>query len=198
MSFIRKIFGRKPAKVSEITKSCSIDIRGDCFVINGQKLEVPMHIDALTRILGKPRANRFKTDDDTQRFLETLHKEPVSNRVNYTWDELGLMCYTYNGKVVNTFGICIQPANNGSPSNPRALFGGTVTINGGAWLPVILAGEDKEVFREVKLGNYLITAEYTDFVQDDSTRDEKSFTGFEIQLIVNDINNCTLHSESQL
>lgn len=182
MSFLRKLFGKKTEKISEVSKNFSIDIRDDCFVINGQKLEVPMHIDALSKVLGEPRAKHFKTDSETQHVLEVMHSEPISNRVNYTWDELGLMCYTYNGKVVNTFGICIQPQTNDSPSNPKMLFGGKLTINGEAWLPVIKAGRDEDVFRELYVGNYLITAEYTDFDQDDETRDETSFTGLEIQL----------------
>lgn len=182
MRLLHRLFGKKPEQVSEKSKGYSIDIRDDCFVINGQKLEVPMHIDALTKVLGEPRAKHFRTDAQSQHFLEALHGEPVSNRVNYTWDELGLMCYTHNGKVVNTFGICIQPQTNDSPSNPKMLFGGTITINGGAWLPVVLAGRDEDVFREFYVGNYLITAEYTDFDQDDSTRGETSFTGLEIQL----------------
>lgn len=182
MGLFQKLFGKSPETVSEVTRDYTIDIRDDCFVINGQKLEVPMHIDALTRVLGEPRAKHFRTDAKSQQILETLHSEPVSNRVNYTWDELGLMCYTYNGKVVNTFGICIQPQTNNSPSNPKMLFGGTVTINGAPWLPVVLAGSGSDFFREVKVGSYLIAAGYTDFEQDDETRDETSFTGFEIQL----------------
>lgn len=182
MGLFRKLFGKKPEGVSEISKNYTIDICDDHFVINGQKFEVPMHIDALSNVLGEPRAKHFKTKEEDREFLEKLHSEPVSNRVNYTWDELGLMCYTYNGKVVNTFGICIQSQGNDSPSNPKQLFGGTLTINGGAWLPVIMAGKDCEVMREAYVGEYLITAEYTDFEQDDATRDETSFTGLEIQL----------------
>lgn len=185
MSFFGKIFGRHRGKsigVSEKSKSYTIDIRDDCFVINGEKLEVPMHIDALSKVLGEPRAKRFKTDPESEHVLEVMHGEPITDRVNYTWDELGLMCYTYNGKVVNTFGICIQPQISDSPSNPKQLFGGKLTINGEHWLSVALAGRDEDVFREFTVGNYLITAEYTDFDQDDATRDETSFTGLEIQL----------------
>lgn len=182
MGFFHNLFGKKTEEVSEISKSHSIDICDDCFVINGKRLEVPMHIDALSAVLGEPRAVGFKTKQEDREFLEKLHSEPVTNRVNYAWDELGLMCYTYNGKVVNTFGICIQPQTNNSPSNPKMLFGGRITINGNPWLPVVLAGKDCTVMRETYVGDYLITAEYTDFDQDDLTRDESSFTGLEIQL----------------
>lgn len=175
--------GKRTDKVADFSsRNFSIDICDDHFMINGTKLDIPMHIDALTAVLGKPRSVSFKTEEKDRKFLENLHSEPVTNRVNYTWDAMGLMCYTYNGKVVNTFGICIQPQTNNARSNPKELFEGRITINGQPWLPVVLAGKDCEVMREVYLGSYLISAEYTDFMQDDATRDETSFTGLEIQL----------------
>lgn len=175
------LFGKKKASGFS-SKNYSIDIRDDCFVINGSKLDLPVHIDALAAVLGKPRAVSFKTKEKDREFLENLHSEPVTKRVNYTWDALGLKCYTLNGKVVNTFGICIQPQTNNAPSNPKELFEGVITINGQPWLPIVKAGKDCEVMREVYLGSYLISAEYTDFGQDDATRDETGFTGLEIQL----------------
>ena len=45
-----------------------------------------------------------------------------------------------------------------------------------------MQGEDCDVMRELYFGEYLLTAEYTDFYQDDKTRTEKDFTGIEIQL----------------
>lgn len=189
MGFLGKLFGGKKsnAEISELSKSYSIDIRSDCFVINGKRLDIPIHIDGLTAVLGKPREKHFKTDDTAKHVLEVMHGEPVTNRVNYTWDDLGLMCYTHNGKVVNVFGICTGQQISDSPSNPSSLYGGKLTINGEHWLPAILAGKDCDVFREVKVGNYLLTAEYADFDQDDATRNESSFTGIEINLPFKDI-----------
>lgn len=179
------IFGGRFAKKdkgSEDSFGFTIDICGDCFVINGTRLEVPIHISALENVLGKPRAHRFKTDSFSRQVLEETRGEPVTNRVNFTWDALGLKCYTHNGKVVNTFGIQLQEQTNNSPSNAKSLFRGKVTIGGQPWLPVIMAGKDCEVMRQAYVGDYLITAEYTDFMQDDLTRNETSFTGLEIQL----------------
>lgn len=172
----------KKEKGSEDSFGFTIDIRGDCFVINGQRLEVPIHISALESVLGKPRAEKFKTDAETRQALEAMHGELVTKRVNYTWDALGLVCFTHNGKVADTFGIQTQKQTNNARSNAKSLFKGTITINGSPWLPVIMAGKDCEVMRQAYVGDYLITAEYTDFMQDDSTRDETSFTGLEIQL----------------
>lgn len=183
MGLFGGLFRKKTEKASGFSsKNYTIDICDNYFVINGSKLDLPIHIDALAAVLGKPRSVSFKTKKEDRKFLEDLHSEPVTNRVNYTWDELGLMCYTYNGKVVNTFGICIQPPTNNAQSNPKCLFEGRITMNGQPWLPVVLAGKDCEVMREVYMGSYLISAEYTDFMQDDATRDETSFTGLEIQL----------------
>lgn len=41
------LFKKQAAAVSDMTKNFTIDIQGDCFIINGSRLEVPMHIDAL-------------------------------------------------------------------------------------------------------------------------------------------------------
>ena len=182
MGLFQTLFGKSTANESVSSKSISIDICDDHFMINGTKLDLPVHIDALTAVLGKPRSVSFKTKAEDREFLEELHSEPVTNRVNYTWDALGLKCYTLNGKVVNTFGICTQPQTNNAPSNPKGLFEGKLTVNGQPWFPVVMAGKDCEVMREVYMGSYLISAEYTDFEQDDATRDETSFTGLEIQL----------------
>ncbi|MDE7399940.1 MAG: hypothetical protein K2N06_10485 [Oscillospiraceae bacterium] len=171
-------------EISELSKSMKIDIRNDGFIINGKKMEVPMHIDAFSAILGKPRAVKFKTDKENREFLEEMHNEPVTKRVNYTWDDLGLMCYTLNGKVVNTFGICLNPKEYYIESDPRTLFGGTVTIMGDDWFEAIMMGVDKEIIRDLGIGDtMLVTAEYVEPFLDDSERDKTSFTGLEIQLL---------------
>lgn len=181
MGFFAKLFGGK--KANNCSEGFIIDIRENGFVINGRQLDVPIHIDALSELLGKPRKTAFKTGNEDKEIYEKMHPgETLVQRVNYTWDDLGLMCYTNNRTVVNCFGICLNKSDYKIASNPRCMFGGTVLINGKPWLPFVLAGEDKEVMREVTLGGYLITAEYTDFDQDDPTRNEKSFTGLEIQL----------------
>lgn len=183
MGLFDRILNKKYEQAAEETRSYTIDIRDDCFVINEERLEVPIHIDALTRILGEPRAKHFKTKDSEREINEEIAGEPITDRTNYFWDGMGLKAYTYNGSVVNTFGIQFIKADyETSKSGTKAKFKGTVTINGEPWLPVVLAGEDNEFMRHVYLENYLITAEYTDFEQDDSTRDESSFTGLEIQL----------------
>lgn len=184
MGFFSKLFGKKKSAVSVNSKAVTIDIREDGLVINGKKLDVPTHIKALSDIFGKPRKIPCKTSAEDREVYAKLHPgEIVVQRVNYAWDELGLMCYTNNGSVVNCFGIEFNPPESyRSASTPKNMFGGTVFINGKPWLGVMMAGKDLEVFRKIVLGNYSVVAEYTDFEQDDSTRDESSFTGIEIQL----------------
>lgn len=192
MGFFRNLFKKKnPPKntapiISERSKSMTVDISGDYFTINGKKLEIPVHIDVLKEILGKPRAVKFETDPEMRAFLEEMEGCPVTNRVNYAWDDLGLMCYTLNGKVVNAFGIHLRQQNHNSPANPKTHFGGKITINGQNWLPIVMAGDNTDSSRRVILGNLLLTASYSDYYQDDATRDETSFSAFEIQLYTGD------------
>lgn len=195
MGFFSNLFNRlfsknkqknTPARISERSKSMTIDIQGDCFVINGKKFEIPMHVDALSAILGNPRTVKFNTTPEMRAFLEEMEGAPVTNRVNYAWDDLGLMCYTLNGKVINAFGIHLRQQTHNSPANPKMHFGGKITINGQHWLPIVMSGDDDDTSRDVILGELSLTASYSDYYQDDSTRDETSFSAIEIQLYKGD------------
>lgn len=188
MGFFNNIFNKNKetptTEISERSKTMTISIRDNGFIIDGKKLEIPMHIDAFSEVLGKPRAVKHKTNAENREFLEEMHNEPVTKRVNYAWDDLGLKCYTLNGKVVNTFGICLNPNDIYIECDPKTLFGGTVTIMGDDWFEAIMMGEDKEFIRELAIGDsILVTAEYTNPFVDDSERDKTSFTGLEIQLM---------------
>lgn len=182
-----KLFGGKQTEEAAVrtpsTEGYVIDIRGDCFIINGTRIEVPTHIDKLTAVLGKPRAEKFKNKPGDKEFFERTEHEQVTKRVNYMWDELGLKAYTLNGSVVNTFEIEFKKADYETKrSATKTKFKGTVTVNGNPWFGEIMAGKDFEVFRRRIVGNYSLTAEYADFEQDDDTRTENDFTGIEIQL----------------
>ena len=189
MGFFSKLFGKlfgKKSAVSGNSGAITIDIREDGLVINGKKMDIPIHITALSEILGKPRKTAFKTSEEDKEVYAKMHPgEILVQRINYTWDELGLMCYTNNGSVANCFGIEFNSPDYKVESHPKSMFKGTVLISGRPWFGVMMAGQDLEVFRKIILGSYSVVAEYTDFDQDDSTRDESSFTGIEIQL--NDI-----------
>ena len=49
-----------------------------------------------------------------------------------------------------------------------------------------MSGDDKETSRHIMVGNYLLTAAYSDCCQEDSARGETSFTAIEIQLAKKD------------
>lgn len=162
--------------------SCTVNITEEYITINGRNFEVPMHIDPLIEVLGTPRVIKCKTDEKDKEFLEKMHGEGmVTNRVNYVWDELGINCYTMNGKVLTCLGIEL---NHGEtyPQTPKKVFTGTLTINGRPWLEAVKEGKDCDVLQQVSLGGYTLTAEYVDFEQDMATRDETSYTGIEISL----------------
>lgn len=180
MGIFDKLLGKKPADNG--SAKFSIDIRDDCFVVNGQKLEVPIHIDALCRVLGAPRKKGFRTDEEDRAVLEQVRGGPISKRVNYYWDNLGLMCYTDNGEVAGCFGITFRHADYGAAVQPKELYTGNVTINGQPWFDVMKNGEDCEFFLEKQVGFYKLTAEYADFDQPADERTEESFNGIEIQL----------------
>lgn len=160
----------------------SIDIRDDCFYINGKKLEVPIHINTLKAVLGEPRKKYFRTNKEDREFLEEYNKEQITKRVNYFWDGPGLMCYTNNGEVVNCFGIVFRHGDFDLSVQPKGLYKGVVTINGNPWFDVIKSGEDCEFYMEKRVGFYKLTAEYADFNQPADERTEESFNGIEIQL----------------
>lgn len=177
-------FKKKYKGIVQDSQSCTVNITEEYIEINGKRVEIPMHIDYLSQVLGEPREVKFKTADKDKAFLEAMHgKGMVTNRVNYIWDDLGIMCYTQNGKIISCLGIELNHGERPYPHTPKSVFKGTVTINGRHWLPVIKAGEDCEVLQRAYVGSYLITGEYVDIAQTMEERDERSYTGLEIQLM---------------
>lgn len=180
--FLKKIFN-KTFPVAE-GEPIRIDITGKNIVINEKnKLTLPVDIDTMVKIFGNPRAMQFDTKMDDKNFLDSMYgQNTVTNRVNYIWDQLGIKCYTLNGKTVTTFGIELNKGTLDYPHVSEKLFNGKITINGKHWLPIVKAGEDCEVIQHVYLGKYLLTCEYVDFEQEMTYRTEKDYTGIEIGL----------------
>ena len=86
-------FLRKKAAAPFPGEQCSVDISSGGMTINGMKLDVLVHLDSAEKLLGTPRAMKFRTSAENREFLEETHGEGmVSNRVNYTWDDLGIYC----------------------------------------------------------------------------------------------------------
>lgn len=164
-------------------EQCTVDISENGITINGLKLDVLVHLDAAVKLLGTPRSTKYKTDSDCEEFLEGTHgKGAVSNRVNYTWDELGIYCYTMNGKVIHCFGFMF--ANDPELAlkhAPEKMFRGTLTINDEPWQQAIKRGENCDIIRVLPLGVYSVTAEYSDpFGGEDP--DDGGYNCVEVQL----------------
>lgn len=168
------LFGKKSLIAPE---DVVIELGEDRITVNGTVVDIPTHIDALKKILGKPRKAAFRG------------KEKDMNRVNYAWDSLGLCCYTKNGSVVYCFEMRMNKGEICPKHYPKEFFKGRITINGVPWLeavknapPTPIAPGEPEFFREISLGGYNALAEYVDFEQDESSRTEKDFTTISIQL----------------
>lgn len=179
---IKKLFGGNKTPHQTVTVD-SINITGCGLFINGAPVDMPTHISALEKLLGKPRAIQFQTSESSREYLEQVHgKGMIVNRVNYAWDDLGIYCYTNNGTVLSAFGIRLSKQGDEYKHYPHSTFKGTVTIEGKPWFGVMNSAEDREVFRRLELDCYSIIAEYTDPFDEPESRTEKSFTTIEINL----------------
>ncbi len=176
-------FFKKKTAAPFAGEQCSVDISENGIIINGMKLDIPIHLDAVEKLLGIPRSEKYRTTGENREFLEQSYgKGMVTKRVNYTWDDLGIYCYTMNAKVVHCIGFMFRndPALNLKHS-PAKMFSGVLTINGEPWDRAIMRGEDCEVIRVLPVGCYSVTAEYADpFFGDDPA--EGGFNCIEVQL----------------
>lgn len=179
--FLKNLFNKvTPVKGGE---PVYINITDRNIVINRNKITLPCNIDKISAILGQPRAQRYETKPEDKKKLEQMHPNAkVTDRVNYMWDNLGIKCYTLDGKTVNTFGIELNKGVLEYPNVPVNMFGGTVTINGRSWLQAIKLGDDEMVLQKLRVGNYSLCAEYVDIDQDMNARTERDYTGIEIAL----------------
>ncbi len=164
MGFFAQLFGRKKCKFSP--EALDISITEDTLIINGSRLEIPCHLDMLKSQFGKPR--KF---DNRQA------------NVIFTWDEIGIYCYTKGNNVVFCLGIKTKP-NTEVPFeyDPKSMFKGRLCINGESWERFISAGEDEEVGRCKRTDNLTFFADYADIEKGDADGCENAYSGIEIQL----------------
>lgn len=167
------LFKKKSGTAPFPAEQCTVDFSENGMTINGVRLDVPVHLDAAVKLLGKPRSEKYKTSAENREFLEGIHGSGmVTKRVNYTWDDIGIYCCTHNGKVIHCFGF--QMSKDGDlqlKHSPERIFSGTLTINGTPWRQAVEHGVDCEVLRELRVGDYLVTAEYADPFAGDSPQD---------------------------
>ena len=174
--FFGKLFRKKKA-----VSVSRIDLTDRNIVIDGKAFDFPVHVELLTNLLGNPRATAFETDAETRAFLEKRYGVGmVTKRVNYAWDDLGLLAYTHNGSIVNCFSILLKPTD--LRYAPRSVFKGEVTINGEDWFSKMSSGENGEFISEYVLDGYKITSEKSDFGKEVSECTRDDFNCVDIQL----------------
>ncbi len=148
MGFFSKLFGRKKNSISAKGKisadELDINIIEDVFVINGTRIEIPCMLDSFIEVFGKPSRVAKKYNDI------------------YTWDELGVYCYTRSGnKVVFCFTVRTGPKQR-FDFQPNSVYIGKLTINGASWVEAVSGGEDTDVSHRIELGGFKINADYCD------------------------------------
>lgn len=162
--FFRGIFAKKSPEIN--ADELVFEANESGIAINGKKVDVPCHLSVMTDLLGKPR-----------RFVGVNRKN-----VNFTWDNLGICCYTKGNKVVYCVGV---KANIGVVTmryDPKKLFSGRLTICGEPWEKVMSGGEDLEIGRRLICGEYSLISEYTDMEIGDKNGCHGAYSGVEIQL----------------
>lgn len=161
--FFKNLFGGAKSKFAP--EELNIDITSNVININGNIIDVPCHLDALKKFLGKPRKFVGK-----------------SGNINFTWDELGLYCYTKGNNVVYCMAVKANFGEIQTDFDPKKLFKGKLTICGAPWEEVMHGGDDLEVARERTLDGLSLFAEYTDMDKGDSEGFVGAYTGVEVQL----------------
>ena len=170
----------------------SIDVNEDYVTINGRQLTMPIKMDMLMELFGKPQVQTFGEvhidvlDEEDNDFINKL----AGKRINYVWNELGLYAFTNDATNVTGLMMMLRPAvNPETPAiYPKNMFGGRFTINGGEWFPVMKPvkteySNSSEKFLE--LGRHYIFGCFTDRDQKDKKRTEKSYSHIQISLRMN-------------
>ncbi|MDE7231092.1 MAG: hypothetical protein K2N56_11485 [Oscillospiraceae bacterium] len=169
--------------VSQKSEAFCVDVRDDCFLINGQRLEVPSVISEFETVLGKARGVKFEMSSRDLELMKFLMNEDGSGRTNYAWDELGMMGYTNNGTTVKTFGVVFKKPRVITDATPDFLFGGKFTVNGADWYDFISGGVDRGTSRHARVGKLALCAAYLDCDRDNELECPKdNFSGIEISL----------------
>lgn len=148
------LFRKKPALD---TDRLVINITENGVDVNGTHIALPCNIDSLKYLFGHAR----KT-------VHSLSFTPEEN-YNYTWDKIGLYCYSKGGSIVHNISVRM----NGEPDlsySPSSLFSGLCTINGENWFDVMKNAETEwledegfrvPVFKRTTIGKYSLISEFT-------------------------------------
>lgn len=162
--FFRGIFTKKSSEIN--ADELVFEVNESGIAINGKKVDVPCHLSVMTDLLGKPR--RFVGEN--------------RENVNFTWDNLGICCYTKGNNVVYCVGVKANIGEIATKYDPKKLFSGRLTICGEPWEKAMSGGEDCEFGRRLVYGEYSLFSEYTDMEIGDKNGCHGAYSGVEIQL----------------
>ncbi len=143
-----------------------IDITDTKLTINGKSVDIPCHLSVLEDMLGKPRKFVGK-----------------NSHINFTWDGLGLYCYTLGNNVVYCIAVKVNKSDFTTKYDPKDAFKGRLTIFGEQWEEFMYAGEDMDgIFRQRVTNGLSIVSEYRDFEVLDKNDPHGAYSGIEIEL----------------
>ena len=168
MGFFDTLFGGKKPKIN--AQELVLDITEGKLIVNGKAVDIPCHLSVLTNIFGKPR-----------KFGGKKH-----GNVKFTWDNLGIYCYTKGNSVVYCFGVKVNCGGISTDLDPKTTFKGTLKIGGEPWEEFMAGGEDFEVARQRDFCGYSLFSEYADMDNGDKNGFHGAYSGVEIQLPLND------------
>ena len=161
--FFKNLFGG--AKPTIDTSTLTIDVAKNVMSVNGTAVEIPCHIDGMSKLFGKPR-----------KFVGAN-----GGNVNYTWDDIGIYCYTRGNGVVHCIGVKVNKGDMELKYDPKTLFKGTLTINGMPWEQVMFEGENMDgFFRKREFDGLSLVSEFVDFEKADSEGCNGAYSGVEI------------------
>lgn len=171
------------------SKDITIDVDEEYITINGKRLSLPINMNELVELFGKPEKQTFGKvyldvlDDEDNEYLNAI----AGQRINYVWNDLGLYAYTNDRVYVKTLMLVIRPYEDRETPEiyPKNMFGGTFTINGGSWfepLKPIKTKYSNSAEKSLKLGRHLIYANFTSRDFKDKKRTERHYSNFQISL----------------
>ncbi len=159
----------------------TINLAENGLEINGQHLDLPVHISAAVKYFGEPRSTVYKTPHELLEYLEEQYgKGSVTKRTNYSWDELGVYAFTMNGAVINNFGIRLSLDGSAPAHYPKSAFSGKILINGKPWFDCVKDAEREDSVFRFFFGGYMVLLKHND--PDNPAPAEKDFVIIEIKL----------------
>lgn len=147
MGFFSSLFSSKIK-----SKNLSVDINDNGIYINDTLLSLPCHAADFTKVLKKP-TDIFNFSDGS---------------AHYVWKNLGVICYTHDGKTVHTAAFMVNPSQLAEVPDGMNYFKGNLTVDGMQWESVMKSAGKSEFFSCRMVGKRSVVSEFYDFMDDSS------------------------------